>query len=372
MGMRSRLNSVLLGVVGLAFIGGCNPSADAPNTSVPGDEEVATVQEVGVYEVTAQPFTSKILATGKALPVRESLLSAEVSGTIDKIFVKQGDVVKKGKVLLRFDQHGFHLEVQHAKAALAGAGTQVSQSELEVNRISKLVDQGAATAAALDQLQARYDAAKAQEQMAAVAVKLAQKNLGDSVLRAPFHGMISEILHEEGEFCPSMPQTMLIRIVDTSSLEVQVYLPEEVSGNVEVGQKAEVEVEAAGIKTTGEVIFVSNRLQSDSQTLEIKVKLHNEDGQVKGGAFTRVNMVRRSLEDAILIPLKSVQRERNGKPFVFIVDESTVHKVPIRLGEASGRDVLVLDGISEGQRVVVSGGSELEDGMQVSIKAEQG
>jgi RND family efflux transporter MFP subunit len=372
MSVKKYLSQVVVLLIGFVLLAGCDNAADAGNATSAGEEQVSEIREVEVIQIAAQPFTSKIQVTGKALPVRESLLSAEVSGTIDKIFVREGDRVKKGKVLLRFDQKGFYLKVQHAKAALSAAKTKVNQLELEVNRISKLVDQGAATTASLDQLQAQYDAAKAQEQMEVVALKLAQKELGDSVLRAPYNGMISEILHEEGEFCPSMPQTMLIKIVDTSSLEVQAYLPEEVSSDVEVGQQAEVEVEAAGIKTTGKVIFVSNRLQSDSQTLEIKVKLDNEDSKIKGGAFTRINMIRRALDDAILIPLKSVQREGNGKPFVFIVDDSKVQKVPIRLGEASGSKVLVLEGLSDGRRVVVSGGSELEDGMQVSVKAEQG
>jgi RND family efflux transporter MFP subunit len=354
-----------------ALLAGCDNAADADNTNPTGDEQSSELKEVVVLQLVAQPFTSKIQATGKALPVRESLLSAEVSGTIDKIFVNEGDRVKKGKVLLRFDQKGFYLEVQHAKAALAAAKTQVNQLELEVNRISKLVDQEAATVATLDQLKAQYDGAVAQEQMAAVAVRMTQKQLGDSVLRAPYNGMISEILHEEGEFCPSMPQTMLIKIVDTSSLEVQVYLPEEVSGDVEVGHTAEVEVESAGVTTTGEVIFVSNRLHSDSQTLEIKVKLDNEQGKIKGGAFTRVNMIRRAMDDALLVPLKSVQRGDDGKPYVFIAVGDKVQNTRVRLGEASGNNVLVLDGLSAGQQVAVSGVSDLEDGMQVSVKAEQ-
>jgi RND family efflux transporter MFP subunit len=201
---------------------------------------------------------------------------------------------------------------------------------------------------------------------------MAQKSLGDSVLRAPYNGMISEILHEEGEFCPSMPQTMLIEIVDTSSLEVQVYLPEEVSGDVKLGHKVEVEVESAGITTTGEVIFVSNRLQSGSQTLEIKVRLNNKDGKIKGGAFSRISMTRRSIDDAILIPLKSVQRGDDGKPYVFVVDGNTAQKTPVRLGETGGNRVLVLSGLSLGQRIVALQTSELEDGMRVSIKADQG
>jgi HlyD family secretion protein len=72
------------------------------------------------------------------------------------------------------------------------------------------------------------------------------------------------------------------------------------------------------------------------------------------------------------VSLKSVRRGDDGKPFVFIVDGSTVHKVPVRLGEASGNRVLILNGLSSGQRVIVSQGIELEDGMQVSVKAEQG
>ena len=135
MNKRNGLNMVAILVVGAALLAGCDNAADAGNKNPVVVEQTPDEKTVEVMEVATEPFTSVIQATGKALPVRESLLSLEVSGTIDKIFVKEGDWVKKGKVLLRFNQKGFYLEVQHAKAALAAAETQANQLEIEVNRI---------------------------------------------------------------------------------------------------------------------------------------------------------------------------------------------------------------------------------------------
>jgi RND family efflux transporter MFP subunit len=356
----------------LMLIGaGCNAVANADGGA--GQEgakqEVAqpaakapSVKEVDAITLKAEPFTSRIETTGKALPVRESELSSEVPGKISKIFVKQGDLVKKGQVLMRFVQFGFGLGVQQAQAQRKATETQVRQLKLELDRVTRLVEKEAAPIAQLDQLKAQLEGAQAQSQMASVGVRQAQKALGDSVLRAPYAGMITDIMHEEGEFCPSMPQTMLVKIVDTSSLEVQAFLPEEVSSDVSVGQKVEVSVESARIKTEGEIIYVANRLDEETQTLEIKVRLANDDGKIKGGAFTRIGIVRRSLDNAILIPLKAISRGPDGQPFVFVAVDGAAKKVLVELGESSGSRILVRTGLADSQLLVTSQLSALEDG----------
>ncbi len=327
--------------------------------------------EVDALKLVGKPFTSRIEATGTALPARESLMSAEVPGKIQKIFVTEGQPVKKGQVLLKFDQTGFNLGVQQAKAGLAGAKTQVAQLELELQRISTLIGAEAAPQATYDQLKAKYDGAKAQQQMTEVGLKQARKALGDSVLRAPYDGVVSEILHEEGEYAPSMPQTMLIKIVDTSSLEVQAFLPEETAADVTVGMQSTIEIESAGVEIQGNVVFVSNRLKAGSQTYEIRIKLDNTDGRIKGGAFARVGIVRRSVDDAILVPLRAVRRDEDGKPFVFVAERSKARPVSIELGGAEGDQVRVTDGLSQGQLLITSQISELEDGDPIVVSTDK-
>ncbi len=327
--------------------------------------------EVKAVKLVNQPFTSKIEATGTALPVRESVLSSEVPGKIVKILVTEGEQVKKGQVLMRFNPKGFHLGVERAKASVYAAQTQLDQVALELNRITGLVSAEAAPKATLDQLKAQHDGARAQLQMANVMLKQARKGLADSELRAPYNSVVSEILREEGEFCPSMPQTMLLEVVDTSSLEVQTFLPEEVAADISLGQVADVEVKSGGLKTTGKVIFVSNRLQSDTQTFEIRVRIDNPEGRIKGGAFTRISLVRRSITDAILVPLNAVGRNDNGKPFVFLAKGQKALKVPVKLGESQAGKVIVIDGLQNGQMLITSQLAGLKNGVPVIVKREK-
>lgn len=278
--------------------------------------------------------------------------------------------MKKGQILLKFEEQGFQLGVEQARAGLAVAQTQTTQLKSDLNRVAELVGAEAAPQATLEQLSAQYEAAQAQKSMADVGLRRAQKALNDSILRAPYNGMIADILHEEGEYAPSMPQTMLVKIVDTSSLEVQIFLPEDAASFVSVGQPAKITVESAGLQTEGDVIFVSNRLQSGSQTFEVRIRLSNEDGKIKGGAFTRVELQRRSVPDAILIPLRAVYRNREGEPFVYLAEKSKAQVVPVALGESSGTQVLVTQGLVAGQSLITSQVTELDDGAPITVTGE--
>ena len=155
-----------------------------------------------------------------------------------------------------------------------------------------------------------------------------------------------------------------MQIVDTSSLEVQVFLPETVAKSVALGKAAEVEIDSAGLTRAGQVIFVSDRIQPGSQTFEVRVGLDNADGAIKAGAFARVRMVRRDEAQALLIPLRAVLRER-GQPHVFVARDGKAEKVEVRLGETQADRVLVLDGLRAGDELITTGVAELEPGQPV-------
>jgi multidrug efflux system membrane fusion protein len=327
------------------------------------------VRSVAVVPLASEKFVSFIVASGTALPVQEGYLSMAVPGRIKEILVKRGERVKKGQALVRLDRSGFYLGVQQAEAGLAAAKVGVGALTAEMTRFDRLLSKKAIPRATYDKVKAQYDGAAAQVAMAEVGMKMARKALTDSELKAPYDGVISMVLKSVGEYAPAMPPTMLVQIVDTSSVEVQVFLPEEVARNVSVGKRAQVTIDSAGIAREGEIIFVSDRVQPGTQTFEVRIGLSNEDGAIKTGAFSRVRMVRRDDEQALLVPLRSVRRDEKGNPFVFVEKSSKAVKTLIRLGETREDRVLVLEGLSKGSRLITSGVSNLSDGQVVAPKA---
>ncbi len=364
--MKLHNTALLIGMMGLGMAAcGKSGGLEAEAAAAPAaDGAAAQVRQVSVVALAPEAFKSHIQAAGTALPVREGYLSAAVPGRIQEILVARGDKVTKGQPLVRLDRSGFYLGVQQAEAGLAAAKVGVDALSTEMKRFDRLLANKAVPKASYDKVKAQYDGAMAQVAMAEVGLKQARKALSDAELRAPYDGVITMVMKEIGEYAPAMPPTMLIQIVDTSSLQVQVFLPETVARSVEEGMQAEVEIDSAKLTRTGEVIFVSDRIQPGSQTFEVRIKLDNADGAIKAGAFARVKLVRRDEAKALLVPLRAVLREQ-GKTFVFVAKDGKAVKVPVKLGETQADRVLVLEGLAPGDEAITSGASELDPGQAV-------
>jgi len=373
--LKSVLRSIFVPAVLAAwFLGatGCNPAK--VQASIPAKVDpppAAQAKKVEVLVLEAKPFQSRIKATGTALAAQESYLSAPISGTVAQILVKVGDRVKKGQILLRFDPTGFRLAGEQAQAGIDAARTQVDSLKLELDRTAQLTRSDAVSTATLDRVKAQYDVARAQLEGAQVALKQTNKALNDTEIRAPYNGVIVDILKDIGEFAPSMPPTNLIRIVDDSYLEVQAFLPEENLEFAKTGSVATVSVESIDLATTGRVIFVSDRIDPDTQTFEVRIHIDNQDRRIKAGSFCRITMDKRSLPDAILIPARAVRRDTSGAPFVFVEREGKARTIPVKLGESDGAQILLIGGLAAGDKLITSGLDDLADGDAVQLAAKE-
>lgn len=328
---------------------------------------VITVEAV---KLQAEPFTSYIESSGTALPVRESMLSLSVPGLIKQILVERGEAVKAGQVLLRLDQSGFRLGVEQARAAVAAARVGFDSLQTQMKRFDRLLANKAVPRANYDKVKAQYDGAAAQLAMAEAGLKQAEKALRDSVLRAPYEGVVTLILKEVGEYAPAMPPTMLMKIVDASSLQVQTFLPENEAPFVKVGAGAEVTIDSAGFTGPARIAFVSPRLEPGSQTFEVRLALDNPSGRIKAGAFCRVRITRRRLDQALLVPLRTVVRS-GGRSFVYLFENGRARRVQVELGESRGDRVLVLEGLQPGSQVITSALDRLRPDQAV-VAAERG
>ncbi len=355
-------------LIGLA-LSACQPGQGVESAARAAEDRPASVapkaRVVQVITLKPERFVSHVEASGTALPVREGTLSAAVSGRIQEILVQRGERVKEKQPLLRLDRSGFYLGVQQAEAGLVAARVGEAALTTEMKRFDRLLANKAVPRASYDKVKAQYDGAAAQVALAEVGLKQARKALGDAELRAPYDGVITMVLKQVGEYAPAMPPTMLIQIVDTASLEVQVFLPETEARQVAVGKQARVQVDSAGVTRDGQVIFVSDRIQPGSQTFEVRIGLDNADGAIKSGAFARVRMVRRDEAQALLVPLRAVQRA-GGRTAVFVAADGKARLQPVELGETQGDRVLVLEGLAPGAQLITTGMSELSDGASVA------
>ncbi len=367
----------ILSVIGLVALAmACDRSSSAGVPLSPPSKAAAdrgTTSPAGAVPVQVEVLKGETHAgvlelSGKALPARESILSLGVPGLIREILVQRGDRVKKDQVLLRLDRTGFKLGVQQAEAALAGANAQLSQLSTEIARVNRLLADGAAPSAALDDLKAKNEGATAQAQMAAVSLEQAKKALRDAELRAPFDAVVTDILKEVGEQAPAMPPTMLMSIADSSTLEVQVFVPDGAAGRIQVGDTARVTVDASGLAVTGEVVFVSDVISRGARTFESRIRIDNREGRIKGGAFARVRIELPERGDAVLIPVSRIRRDEDNRSYAFVAEDGVARRRFIVPGIMAGTRVVVDEGLAPGDRLIVSETAGLDDGQAVVVE----
>lgn len=372
--MRASILFLVVGLVGLSTVRcGQSQARLAPKSSPTAANPTERPQAVVTVErIPDKPTVAAIEATGTALAARDSTLSSEVGGTIAEILVQRGQQVRKGQVLLKLDPANYRLGVQQAEASLTAAKASETMLKNDFARLGNMKESGSVSESAFDKVKAQYEGAVAQVAMATAALEKARKSLADSEIRAPYNGSITQILKEVGETVTVTPPTMLIRIVDSSMLAVQVFLPEKESPFVRIGQEARIQVDTAGVETSGEVEFVSGQIQSGTQTFEVRIRVDNRDGRIKAGAFTRATIERTFANQAVLVPATAVRQDSGGTSFVFTVDNGVLKKVAVTTSESIADRVAVKCCLQPGMTIVTAASTELVDGETVTTSSPAG
>jgi RND family efflux transporter MFP subunit len=195
-------------------------------------------------------------------------------------------------------------------------------------------------------------------------VALAEKKLGDSVIRAPFAGQVKERTVVPGQFL--RVQTPVMVIVRVDPLRVRVKVPERVAGWISIGQAVNVEVEAfPGKVFTGKVARMSPSVDTQTRTLEVEALLKNADGKLKPGFFAKATIASNQIDSALMVPQDAV-RYVFGVYKIFNVKDNTLHEQEVKLGERSGDSVEIVEGLTEKDSVAIAPeGTELRNGSPI-------
>lgn len=275
---------------------------------------------------------SKVTATGRVNPKTEVKIQASVQATIVELPVKEGDHVHAGDLLVKLDQTRYKAAVRMAKANLASAKAEMKQNEankleaeLALNRAEKLFDKGLlseeeqiARKTAYDVAVARYEASQFQVEQNQANVIQAQDQLDKTVLLSPMAGVITELNAEVGEIVlvgtMNNPGTVIMTVSDLSEIEVEAEVDETDIANVDLGQKAEIRVDAFPDTTfKGVVTEVGNSAKvsgSSSQDLVtnflVKVQFTKTYEPVRPGMTAEVDITTGEHDSVLYVPIQAV------------------------------------------------------------------
>lgn len=328
----------------LASCGSGAPAAPPAAAPVPVKVEVATPRSLDRIDE----------ATG-ALEAEDSVeLRPETSGIVASVSFKDGDVVKKGQVLVR-------LRDADAAAALLQAQSQAKLAGLDLDRAKALLERA-------DIAPADLDRAEAQDGLARAGVQKAEEGLRRMSIRAPFDGTLG--LREVSPGQTVDPSRSVGRIEALDTLVVDLSLPESALARVAVDQAAEVHVDALGdAALPAKVSFVGPRVRDDTRTVDVRVTLDAQDPRLRPGLSAQVHIVTSSSPSALLVPTQAVVPTAGGSSLWVMAADATVALKPVTLGERTADRVEVTSGLQAGDAVVVEGLARLRPGATVTVAA---
>jgi len=260
------------------------PAPAAPTPAPAPAPAAAADPSVGAAG-SASPFLS-----GTTEAHRKSTLTPKVSSAVTRVHVREGDMVKQGQPLVTLDTRDFVLRSQQAEAARDGAKVQLDAAKLDWTRIQSLLAEKAVPQSQFDMIDARYKGAKAGLAAADTAVAMARKALSDSVVRAPFDGLIVKRFVNEGEYASVMPATQLVTIEEIDPMDLRIQVPSTDMAQVAVGSPVHVRLPAMGQELDLRLTRVVPASDARTRTFSAIVEIPNRDHSLRSGLYAEVTL----------------------------------------------------------------------------------
>lgn len=310
------------------------------------------VPQVALVSPVSRVFTDRLELLGVAKGRQSVTLSAATTQLVSRVLFTPGQKVARGQVLVE-------LKATEQDAALAQAQARELQARRAYERWRTLGDQGYASAAAVDQFEAAWKAARAD-------VGAAEARLGDRVIRAPFAGVVG--LSDIAPGAVINPGAAIVTLDDLSAVRVDFQVPDRFLSAVREGQALTATVDAwPDVRFTGRILRLDTRIDERTRALTARSEFASPEGRLKPGMMLRVGVSQGS-RTALALPESAVAVQGEGASvFVVATDggRMTAQQRPVTAGLRQDGWVEILDGVTPGDRVVADGLNRIQSGQPV-------
>jgi HlyD family secretion protein len=350
--------------------------------------EVAAVRPAGDSAATAL-----LNASGYITPRRRATVAAKITARVVEVYVDEGMKVIEGQLLARLDDSEAQRRLIAAKAQRYATAAQIENLEVnlanaqrEFRRQEDLEKQGFASTQALDlarttaeSLRAQIAAAKEQVRVADAQIAVAQQDVDNCTVRAPFAGVVVSKDAQRGEMVSPISagggftRTGIATIVDMDSIEIEVDVNESYIARVEPGQRVEAVLDAyPDWRIPAKVRTVIPTADRQKATVKVRISFDQLDPRILPDMGVKVSFLAGEQPSGqgsarAVVPREAV-REAEGKTVVYLFRDGQLERRAVTLGTVRGTDIEVTAGLSPGDQVVVKGPEGLHDGQRVKVK----
>jgi RND family efflux transporter MFP subunit len=347
----------------LLLAAGCGKSAADNSPQAAGGAPQAMPVQAQLVQSMKIPDATEYLSILKSR--HSASINPQVEGQITKIFVKSGDHVKAGEVLLQIDPLKQESTVSSQEASRVAQEANLRYAKVQLEREKKLFEAGVVSKQEYDNAQTTYDSAAAQLNSLAEQVKTQRVELRYYGVTAPFEGIVGDIPVRIGDRV--QVTTVLTTVDEPGTLEAYIYVPADRARDLKPGLPVRLLDVAGNSLTDTRIGFISPQVDTDTQTVLAKANIENANGKLRVAQQMRAQITWGSRE-GLVIPILSVSRI-NGQFFAYVVSSegkgSVARQRLLKVGEPVGNNFAVLDGLKAGDHIIISGTQFLQDGMPV-------
>jgi len=351
-------------LVALAFTSCKDPQA-AQNTILPPTP-------VAVAEARTAEAVYYDQYQGTVVSVNNVELRSAVTGFITGIYFKEGDIVQKGKTLYEIDRRKYQAAYAQANAQLISAEANLTKAQKDIDRYTMLLKNDAVARQTVDQATATYEMNKSQVEVAKAMVLNAKTDLSYSLITAPVTGRIGISQVRLGS--QVSPGTTLLNTVSSENpIAVDIVVNEQdVNRFYELQRKVTDSTfrlqlsDGTEYSKTGKILAIDRGVNNLTGTIKVRVQFSNPDGLLKDGMSCVLKVLNNDSGNRLQIPYKAVS-EQMGEFFVFVSQDTIAKQQKITLGPRIGSNIVVMNGIKVGDKVVTDGFQRLRDGGKITL-----
>ena len=348
--------------------------------------EIETVRPAVLKAGAAPAGTLVLTASGYVVPRRKAVVSAKIQGRLQELRVEEGSRVREGEIIARLESADYEAQVRRARAAVQRAEADLGENRRQLRLSTQLSKESVVSRDTVEAAESRVRMAEASVAQAEADLGFAEAQYSNTLIRAPFGGVVLKKMAEVGESVAPIPPGVnistasgaVVALADLDTLEVEADVSESNVARLGADQPAEVSVEAFPEKryraVLRQIIPTADRTRA---TVQVKVTILDKDPDLKPEMNAKVNFLEREAPAGaaaapaaaqITVPRDAVV-DRAGRSVVFEVRDGRARAVSVVTGEAREGQVLVREGLSGSETLVVRPPATLEDGDAVRVKS---
>jgi RND family efflux transporter MFP subunit len=319
---------------------------------------------VQVSPVTLSPVPNSDTYVATIKSRRSSTMQPQVDGNLVKIFVKSGDLVKAGQVLMRIDPLKQVATVQSQQGTQSQKKAVYDYARIELDRQKQLFESGVVSRDAYDQATQAYQNAKGDYESNEALTDTQKQQLAYYDIRAPFAGIVGDIPVHLGDYVS--PTTLLTTVDENTDLEAYIYVPTGRASVVRQGLPVEIVDTTGNVLVKSRISFISPQVDNGLQSILAKAEIPHSS-KLRNQQLVNARVIW-STAPAPVVPVLAVSLV-GGQTFVYLAapkgDGYIAHQVPVQLGDTVGNTYPVLGGLKPGDKVITSGLQFLQEGAPV-------